>query len=133
MNKVPFIIAAVIAVFFGLALRGTSDSIVIGGGRSIDTYGSATTATSTVNTTSTRVLDADANATEREIWNMSGSVIYCKKDGVTTAASSTLALGAGFVIAPSSTQPSNRWYSNGYTGVVNCLGNASGTVLTITN
>lgn len=132
-NITPIAIVILLAVI--VLIVGLNMSVVPKlGGTSTDTFSVVTNATSTVNTTSTLVLSASAFSKHRRIQNVGGTKIWCKYDGATTAASSTLVAGAGILLTASNTVPTNFLQVDGYTGVVNCLSESSaGTVFTYTD
>lgn len=133
--------AAIIVVLFFFGR--TSDSILSANGQfSYDTTSKGfTSATTTINTTSTRVF-ATVNKVAY-IYNNTAATITCSLDpSNTTAASSSVASGRGVMLAPagSSTIPKigvGQCYAGNdncylHTGAVNCLATSQVTVATVT-
>lgn len=101
-----------------------------------------TTATTTINTTSTQLLASVVN--RATINNLSTSTITCKPDDQgTTAASSTVVANAGYIIGPQGTagHSPNIVFGNcvagmqncyPFKGTLNCVANVAATVTKVT-
>lgn len=150
MKKLQITFGIAVIVLLGLVAFKNVPQILGGSGYTgnFDTYASDfTTATSTVNTTSTQVIASTTVLTT--LVNYTSSTLTCKPDNkVTTAASSTVVAGAGYVIgAHQATTTNSGFYSFAsfgecqagmsncypFKGTLNCVADVAAVITKITH
>jgi hypothetical protein len=133
-NKIILVIIACAIAALTIFSLHTQESSLSSAVSAYDVFGGdGTNSSTTVNTTSTQVLDG-LWSTYARITNTAANLVTCFMDNK-TAASSTVTANTGIMLFASSSARSQLCFGKGpdcipYVGKVNCLANATGVVAT---